>query len=187
MRLKILFWWRDESGLVLALSALALPVILLVGVLILQSGALYHRQAQLQFMARQAANSALIPAATVLKNQAENNHDSTCSVEFPPSICSSDNLFDFLTLSEAQGLVQQASTQIVVQQEGKNFAVATDPSTSLRNEAITVEFPYNYQGGSHAVARVVITEEQISWLGNVLRPTNYALTVEAESFLPLDA
>lgn len=183
---KGIYFLKDESGIVLPFTALVLPVILLIGLLVLQSGELYRRQAQLQFVARQAANSALVPAAGVLKTQAEVNYESTCNVEFPPGVCGSDNLFDFLNLAEAQGLMQQTSTRTLVQQEGQNFSLAADPKEALLTDFVTVEFPYEYAGGHQAVVRVSIAEPQTNWLGNLLSSENYQLRVEAQSFLSLD-
>ena len=128
-----------------------------------------------------------MPAAAALKERAEENYESTCDVDFPPGVCSSDNLFDFLTLGEMQGLLQSAGTRTAVQQEGQNFAVAADPQAELATEFITVSFPHEYPGGRQMAARVVITEPQTEWLGNLLRPEHYSISVEAESFLSLEA
>lgn len=183
----IIAWKKDESGLVLVFSALVLPIILLIGVLVLQSGQLYVRQAQLQFVARQAANSSLIPVAELLKLAAESNYQNTCNVEFPPGVCSSHDWTDFLTLTQAQNLTRQTSTVALVGSEVQSFATNTDPKALLRPEYLVVEFPFNVSDSSQAVARVRIIEPQTNWIGNILKSENYAIEVEARSYLNLQS
>jgi len=179
-------WRLDDKGLVLGVTALALPLFLLIGTLVVQGGQLYIRQAQLQFVARQAANSSLIPVSNLLKVRAEQNYQATCAVDLPPSICSSDDLFDFLSLAQIQVILAESSTYSLVQTEAQSFVEITDPAALLSSDELTVEFPYNYDGGTTAVARVGIEEPQTAWFGNLLRPENYRLKVEAHSFLKLN-
>lgn len=184
MRLNL--WLADEDGVVLVFTALVLPVVLLVGVFILQSGELYRRQAELQFVAQQTANSVLIPVGEVLKNQAEVNFEATCNTEFPPSVCSSDSLFSFLSLGEIQNLIAQASTQNLISTEAQQFVVQADPQKSLQAEDVQFSFPHAYNGGRSATARIILTEPQTRWIGNFLRPEHYTIEVTAESFLKLE-
>lgn len=178
-------WRQDESGLVLAFTALCLPVILLIGVLVLQSGQLYVRQAQLQFLARQAANSALIPVAEILQAEAEENYKDTCDVEFPPGVCSSDDWTDFLTPAQAQSLAAQSSTINLVDDEANNFSVTQDPQALLDPRGVTTDFPVSPSPSDQLIVEVVITEPQTNWIGNILSPDDFNITATARSYLNL--
>jgi hypothetical protein len=179
------FWLKDEDGLVLVFSALALPIILLLGVLVLQSGQLYERQAQLKFVARQAASSGLVPLAQKLQTQAELNYQAQCEVEFPPSICSASHWTAFLSASEAESLANQASMVAVVETAIREFVVTADPRAKLEPSAVEIIFPVSNGVADKIQARVELVEVQVSWLGHVLRPEDYAIKVDALSYLKL--
>ena len=183
MRLTV--WLADEQGLVLVFTALALPLILLVGVFLLHTGEVYRRQAELQFMAQNTANSVLLPVGDRLKSQAEENYRATCEVDFPPSRCGSDHLFDFLNFSEAQTIINHPSTQAMVATEALNFITQADPRQRLGSGNLQLSFPHDYNGETSAIARVTLTERQTHWIGDFLKPENYQLEVVAESFLKL--
>ncbi|NCP66870.1 hypothetical protein GW756_01015 [bacterium] len=189
MRLKLFFWYwlSDQQGFVVAFTALVLPVILMLGVLVLQSGQLYIRQAQLQFSVRQAANSGLIPLAQALKAQAEANYQNSCEVEFPPDECDSSSWQDFLSSTEAHAMAAQANIYEAVESEVTQFLETTDPKLFLAAENLTLVFPVPNQGDHRISARVLLKERQISWLGNILRPEDYSIEVEALSYLNLES
>jgi len=186
MRLnKILSWWHDESGLVLAFSAILMPVILLLGVLIIQSGQLYVRQAELQFLSRQIANSALVPVAKQIQAQALVNRTTLCSVEPPlPSVCSSQNWQDFLNGEALKNLVESESVYQAVALEIETFAEAFDPQKKLQVESISFEFPLLTVSDRLSV-KVELAEPQTWWLGRILAADNYHLEAQSLSYLKL--
>lgn len=187
MRLIVLWhrWRHDQAGVVLVFSALVLPLILLFGVIILQSGQLYIRQAELQFRVRQAANSGLMSVAQSFKVQAEINYQTQCIVDFPPSICQLKLWSDFLTQAEAQELVNQSITQNLVNAEIQDFLQNADPKYHEARWEVDIIFPYLEIQSHRVAARVELTEPQIDWIGNVLSSENYFLKVEALSYLNL--
>lgn len=180
-------WWEDKTGVVLAFSALVLPLILLFGVIVLQSGQLYIRQAELQFMVRQAVNSGLISLAQLLKAQAETNYQTQCAVEFPPSICGSKLWSDFLSPAEAQVFAQQPSTVALVNTEIRNFLHTVDSQSKQTLWEVQIIFPDPVAQSDRIMARVSLTESQTEWIGNVLSLENYFLKVEALSYLNLSS
>lgn len=187
MRLnKFLRLWRhDESGLVLAFTALLMPIILLLGVLIIQSGQLYIRQAELQFLARQAANSALMPVAKRIQTQALANRKALCSAEPPlPSLCSSLNWQDFLNETEIKNLVKSASVYQTVALEIETFSVGFDPQKKLQADFISFEFPL-LEVPDRLSVKVELVEPQTWWLGHILATDSYALKAQSLSYLSL--
>ncbi len=180
MRLKIKIWLQDESGFVLVFSGLALPVILLLAVVVIQTGQLYVRQAELQFMAQQSANSALLQLAGLVQTQAESNYRAQCSVFEPPFICSSDDWRDFITPAELQSLVNLPSTKTLIETEIQRFLGTSDAIVQAAETSVV--FPV-FETGNRVSAQVNIAETQTDWLGNVLRPNPYALQVQSKSYL----
>jgi len=174
---------ESEEGMVLAFSALTLPVLLLVGIFVLDSGQLYVRQGQLQHLARQAANSGILAFGEVLEVRAATNKASLCAVDFPPSVCSSTNRFDFLTDTEVQLLAQSLSTQVTVNNAVQSYSKQYDPEELLEDEQIEVEFPFETESLVDEVKiRVVINDQASGFLVEVL-PQVRQVQVEAQSFL----
>lgn len=172
----------DKYGLVMAFTALILPLLLLLGVMGLQSGQLYVRQAQLQFLARQTANSALIPVSEMIEKKAKSNWSELCLVELPPVICSSNRWFDFISDTELAVLLKAKSTYLAVEAELQQFALENDPAQKLQPETIQFDFPVLDAVG-RASLRVEFIETQDSWIGNVLRADDYQIRVESLSYL----
>jgi hypothetical protein len=181
----IRLWFEDKNGFVLVFSALVLPIILLLGVLVLQSGQLYGRQSQLQFIVRQASSSGLVPLAELLKNQAEVRYQAQCFVELPPAQCETPAWTDFITVAEAKAIANQPSSSAMVQAEVQNFIAASLGKTDTPETEVILVFPITHAGLNRISARVQLIEPQTSWLGNVLRPDDYRLKAEAVSYLDL--
>lgn len=173
----------NESGMVLAFSALVLPVLLLVGIFVLDSGQLYVRHGQLQHLARQAANSGILAFGEVLELRATANRTALCAIEFPPSVCSSTNRFDFLTNTEVQLLAQSLSTQTRVSEAVKFYSKQYDPEARLETDQILVEFPFENETATNEIKiKVEINDEAPGFLVKVL-PQVRTVKVEAQSFM----
>jgi Flp pilus assembly protein TadG len=186
LRLCLRNWLKDESGLVLVLTALVLPVILLLGTMVLQSGQSYQRQAQLQFLARQSANRALLKVSRHFENQARANYQSQCGVELPPSICSSDDWADFLSVSEAVALAQSDTLREEVKATVESFALQYDPAQALMVEAVRSEFPLT-QIADRISLRVTFSEPLRNWVGAFNSPEEVTIEVESLSYLSLNS
>ena len=132
---------KKQVGSLVSFTALILPVLLLIGALILESGNFYIRHTQLENLTRQAANSGLIAFSQILEQSANENKDNLCLVEIPPEICSSLNLFDFLTLSQVQILATNTLNQNAIRNNINDFLVIYDPQQQINSENISIIFP----------------------------------------------
>ena len=175
---------HDQSGFVTALTALMLPMILLMGALIIDGGNLYLRQSQIQHLSRQAGHSGLMVFSDLLKTQAQNNYRVICNTEEPPDICSSHNPFDFLANSEINLLAQNVTHQNAVAADARKFIRDFDPQENIFNEDITITFPHNFTGGNRLEILVEINNAPHTFFSQVLI-TEKKLQAQAKSFLTL--
>ncbi len=173
----------DEEGMVLVFSALVLPVLLLVGIFVLDSGQLYVRHGQLQHLARQGANSGILAFGDILQVRAAANKGALCEVEFPPGICSSTNRFDFLSSTEVQLLAQSLSTQAQVQAAVEAYLKQYDPAAVLEEDQVLVEFPFEAEASVDQVKIKVEIEDQAAGFLVKLLPQVRTVQVEAQSFM----
>lgn len=180
-------WLTDESGMVVAFVALSLPVLLLIGVLVLQGGQLFIRQAQLQFVARQAANSSVVLVAQMLQQAAESNYENLCRGVDLPSVCASDQWQDFLSLTEVQNFTGTADFQQQVVTEAKTFAVQTDPQAALMSDQVVVDFPGLESLGNQLVVQVQIAQPRTFWVESLSPQAENVLQATARSYLSLSS
>lgn len=137
-----MFVSKKQAGSILTFSALILPVLLLIGALVLESGNFYIRHVQLKNLTRQAANSGIIAFSQIIEQQAGENKDTFCLVEIPPENCNSLNLFDFLTLAQVQTMALNTINQESVRNNITNFLTVYDPQQKIILEDISIFFPF---------------------------------------------
>ena len=145
---------QDQAGLITVLTAIILPIILLTGALVLESGKLYVRHSQIEHLSRQAGQSGLLLLSQRFQEQANTNYEATCNVESPPAKCSSQDPFDFLNQSEIETLLITSTTEVV--QNAQRFALQADPEGTLTETDVTIIFPYLYSPGDTEVQ--ILTE-----------------------------
>lgn len=175
----------QEDGLVLVLTALTLPVILLIAALMIDGGQLYQRHGEIEHLSRQSGQSGLLAFSSVLKAQAQANYQAECSTEFPPEKCDSTNLFDFLSPAEIDGLIVNASHQNAVTTNVSSFGIDFDPREKLSAAEFDITFPYLYTPGDPQVKiSVQITTTPELLLGNLFTNSE-AITYQSIAYLPL--
>ncbi len=175
---------NDDRAFVLAFTALLLPIILLIGVLVLQSGQLFIRQAELKFLTRQAAKSGMLSLAHTLRQQAEENYNVQCSgVVEAPEICSSDIWSDFIATSDIETLSQSPTVRQALQTHLASFVVTADPKKIILNPDLHYDLKVQAGSFDRLALTLFLVEPQSNWLGNVIRPEDYQIETQALAFL----
>ena len=159
---------KNQSGTVLPLTALMLPIILGFGVLALESGQAYIRQSEINQLAYQAANTGLVRITETLEIQAKSNYQRDCNVEEPPSKCSSSELFSFLSASEISAIVNNETVKTDVIEATEAFVKNYDPQT--RSVQTSVVFPFNASQQSVGI-EVTVTDTSTPQIISGLLPS----------------
>lgn len=174
---------RDKDAFVLAFTALSLPIILLIGVLVLQSGQLFIRHSELQFLTRQAAQSGMLSLAQTLRQQAEQNYRVQCAGLEPPEICNSTIWSDFMETSAIEALSQSPTAQQSLQAHLVGFVAVADPQQALINPDLSYDLKIQSGSLDRLSLTLFLVEPQSNWLGNVIRPQDYQIETQALAFL----
>jgi hypothetical protein len=185
MRL-IKLWFRfknDKNGFVLVFTALSLPLILLIGVLVLQSGQLFIRQAQLNFLTRQTAQSGALYLANTVRSQAEQNYSNQCSGLEPPEICSSNLWSDFIAVTEIETLSQSPQVLQALRENLTDFAIVSDPKQQITNPDFRYDLEMQASSENRLSLTLFLAESQSNWMGNVMRAEDYEIETQALAFL----
>jgi len=174
---------RNSDGFVLPLVAIVLMFSFLVGGIIIDAGNLYLRHGELQYLAKQAANTGIISFVQTLQNVADTNKNAICYVEEePPEICISNNIFDFLSAEEVLASVSSPSIQQQVVGASKNFIQIYDPQESITDEDIQVIFPDEFSDSGVQI-RVRITTIPVRFFSGLFSFSSGEIRVEAVSFM----
>lgn len=185
--MRLVKLWRcfknDEDAFVLVFTAFLLPIILLVGVLVLQSGQLFIRQAELEFLTRQAAQSGILSLSQTLRQQAEQNYSIQCTGSELPEICSSNIWSDFIAITEIETLSQSPSVKQFLQTHLEAFVVVADPQKKIANPDLHYDLKIQTGVFDRVILTLFLAEPQSSWLGNVIRPEHYKIETQALAFL----
>lgn len=174
---------NSENGFTTSFTAMVLPVILILGMLILESGNFYIRHEHLRNLAKQSANSGIIKFSQILIKQAETNKNIICNVEILPEKCSSSNLFDFLTSTEIQNSIYDLNNKNSIITNTKNFAKNYDPLSNLSENNISVTFPFDYAGEEKVKLKVFLNEKTNLLFKNL--SSEKEISVESLAFLSL--
>jgi hypothetical protein len=177
-------FWKNNHGTVAPLVALMLPVILIFGAFTIEAGNTYVRISQLNHLAHQSANSGLLAFADIITTEAEKNHQAQCNGEIIPTICSSNNPFDFLDYNEIQSLALQPNTQITVQNNVNKFATDNDPTSKITSDQIKIRLPDDISP-QKIFLRVQITESITMILPQFLQLGDDEISIEALASLPI--
>jgi len=180
---------KNEKGIVAALIALLLPVMLGMIALVIDGGNLYIRHSELHFLAQSASTSGLLEFSKSLETKAEGNKTVLCTVVPPasvPSICSSNNLFDFLSDTEILTLFSDLSVVNNVKENVKDFAKIYDTQTKIKNENIEVFFGKDFHLGDKKIElQVKLEETPDRFFSSILRE-EASIKIVAVSSLPLE-
>jgi len=171
----------QKDGLTLTLTALSLPIILLIGVLIIDGGKLYLRHSQIEHLSRQSGQSGLLQLSVLINDQATANYQVLCQVETPPEQCDSSNLFDFLSETEIRDIILNTIHQADIIQNTQIFGVQFDPQKNLTTTNISVTYPYLYAPNDDVVRLVVNITTIPDQLFSQTAPINY----QSIAYLPL--
>ncbi len=185
--IKIFF--KDEKGIVTVLIALLLPIMLGMIALVIDGGNLYIRHSELNFLAQASTTSGLLEFSRILENEAQTNKTTLCTVvppEIPPAICSSDNMFDFITDSEILMIFSDTSTQNKVEENSKNFAKIYDKQTKIKNENIEVFFGKDFHLGDSKIELQVKLKETPDRFFSLILPQEASIEIISVSSLPLE-
>jgi len=175
---------KNEDGFVLAFTAILLPVFMLIGVLIIDGGNLYIRHEQVRHLSKEGANSGILVLEGLLDAKAQNNYNSICVGTPLPVVCSSTNIFDFLSSTEVQNIILNVGNQNQVKLSVINFIKDFDPENSLTVSDITVVFPHEYSGGNVVKILVKIKTNAKGFFETIL-PNSREIKVESKSYLTL--
>ena len=178
-------FFTQEDGLVLALSALVLPVMLLIGALMIDGGQLYIRHGEVEHLSRQSGQSGLLALSEIIIAQATQNYNAQCNVLLPPSRCGSNNLFDFLSETDLNNLIFNIPHQNRVTQNTLDFALEFDPRQQLQDSDLTVTFPHLYSPGDNQVRILVAVDTTPTLLLGSVFPHNNAIKYQSIAYLPL--
>lgn len=178
-------FFDQDDGMVLAFVAMVLPVVLLIGALMIDGGLLYIRHGEIEHLSRQSGQSGLLALSQALETEASNNYQDLCDVEFPPSLCDSTNLFDFLTETEINDLVLNGVSQSTVTSNTLNFGTTYDPRTTLAADDMAVTFPYLFTPGDNQARILVEISTTPALLLGQFFPTEKNISYSAISYLPL--
>ena len=175
----------QEDGLVLAFSALVLPILLLIGAIMIDGGQLFIRHGEIEHLSRQSGQSGLLKIAEILEASAHQNYQNTCEAPLPPSKCSSQNMFDFLSHSEVNQLILNANNQTQVTNNATNFSLDYDPREKLESDEINITYPCLYSVGDKQVKLLVEIQTVPRLLMGTLLKNQQPITYSAVSYLPL--
>ena len=174
---------RNEDGFVLPFIAILLMALFLVGAIILDVGSFYLRHGELQPLAKQSANAGILKFVDAMEGKAEQNKSAFCNVEEPPAVCSSEDMFDFLTSGEIVDLVSSPTVQGAVSDASIAFLTMYDPQLIIGNENIQITFPYEYEGVSELQIQVIISDAPQRFLEGIFPVTDDEIQVHAISYI----
>lgn len=174
---------RNEDGFVLPFIAILLMVLFLVGAIILDVGSFYLRHGELQPLVKQSANAGMLKFSDAMEIKAEENKSAQCMVEEPPAVCSSENMFDFLTSGEVVDLVGSPTVQEAVSDASISFLITYDPQLIIGNEDIQITFPYEYEGVFELQIQVIVSDTPQRFLGGIFPVTDDEIQVHAISYI----
>ncbi|MDH3324219.1 MAG: hypothetical protein OEL89_01120 [Candidatus Peregrinibacteria bacterium] len=178
--------YKNEDGFVLVFLALTLPILFLVVVLVIDGGQFYRRHAELNNLAIQSANSGILEFSETLKELAEENYNTICVVSESPAICSSTNMFDFLSSTEIFNLVYSINVQEQINDNVLRFGIDYDPQGELVDENFTIDFPYNFDIDKKEVFIKVGIKDAPSRFFEGIMPTTKEITTESVAKLSLE-
>jgi hypothetical protein len=176
-------FFKNTKGCILLLFAIVLMVLFLIGGIVIDTGNLYIKQGELQYLAKQSANTGIIVFSQILQNVADNNKKTTCyKIEKPPEVCISNNMFDFLSETEILNNVSSIDAQQQVVTASKNFIKNYDSQHTILDENIKVIFPDNFLGNEVKI-RIQITFIPIQFFINLAEFTKKEVRIEAISLM----
>ncbi|HEY5714274.1 MAG TPA: hypothetical protein VIT68_02900 [Candidatus Gracilibacteria bacterium] len=171
---------QNEDGATAVLMAIILPILLLMGALILESGNYYTHFGNLHFVSHSSAQSALIETGETLKTKAEENYRSTCSVLIPPSVCDSDNWQDFISANEIAQIVLSSSHQQTIKQHVQDtIGAQLNPLPEIE-----IEYPAGFNPGDTTLQiQVHLSDTPQGYFPNLLNP--HKISIQGSSYLSL--
>lgn len=134
--------YQEQRGAVFVLFSIMLPMIMIFGIFIISRGEVYLEKSSQNFLARQIARDAIITFDQIITQEAEKNYQSICVPNeegLLPSICNSQNKFNFITISEISNLSYSQHTKNAIKTSQEKFLthLKTDQTPT-----INIEFPY---------------------------------------------
>ncbi len=180
---------NDESGAVAAFMAILLPVMMAIMALVIDSGTLYIRHAEIHFLAQQSANSGLLAFGKILEQKAAQSKASLCIVvppASPPPICDSDNQFDFLSNNDIYQLVNSSTNQNNIKNNASQFAQTYDPQAKIKNTDVESFLGESFLLGNRKLNLRVTIEEDVDRFFSTLLPGDSLIKIEAVSTLTLE-
>lgn len=129
-----------KRGIVASLWALILPGIFLFLTLLVQLHLQNMRRAEIENIALQAIQKSFLLLQAELAQLADRQKQALCNVEEPPSVCASENPFDFLTEADKADTILKTHPQ--VWQEVKTFIQTHDPKENISPSYIQIYYPY---------------------------------------------
>jgi hypothetical protein len=185
--MRLIKWWlafkHDKNAFVLSFTALTLPLILLIGVLVLQSGQLFIRQAELEFLTRQTAQSGVLKLAETLRAKATENYTQQCDILEPPLICNSDTWSNFISVVEIENVTESPFLQQSLRTNLLDFLQVADPQKLILNPDFSYELTVQSGSLQRVNLKLFLNEPQDNWLGNVLRTRDYQIETQALAYL----
>lgn len=129
-----------NRGVVASLWSLMLPGMFLFFVLLIQFHQENLRRSEIKNLSTQSMRQAFMILEKELVHVSDQNKQSLCQTEEPPSICTSNNPFDFLNEQDKADAIIKTHPEIW--QEVKKFILFQDPKQQMELNDITVEYPY---------------------------------------------
>ncbi|GEM_PF-4424628 len=148
-----------------------LPVLLFMAVLLIDGGRRYIRFAELKHLSASVAASGMIELSNLLTQKATANLSALCSEVPLPALCSSQNIYAFLSTDEVDQIVQDPATRSKIFNNVLAYAKSFDPQTKdpIKDNEINMTFPLNYSyGNSMVTLRVDLTDNEIPLFGTFL-------------------
>lgn len=168
-------FFKCTRGSVLPFYALGMPVFLLLGMQVLDTGLQFIRHSQLQHLSRQGAQIGLLAASDSILNMAQNVSNTLCGTEFPPAFCGSPNPFDYLGDPNIHAALSTPASQDLIRNTVSDFMIQKDPKQNLQNSDLQIIFD--------------LPPPQSNWVltlqVKIIDPQYSNLQVSSKSFLPL--
>lgn len=174
-----------NKGIIASLWALLLPAVFLFLTLFLQLHLDQLRRAEIKHITKQAIRTGFFILQNEMVSISENRKKSLCMGEEPPSICSSNNPYDFILESDKSDALLKTHSE--TWQQIKIFIENHDPQKDIMFSDIQIYYPYfsNDPWSFCAVGiKVDISYSRSQWGRGVFFVKDSKVSVE--SHFPLD-